>query len=302
MPQVPVNESAAATSPTATLGGQGSNANILGLNPLFKHLEGAQLRVLSAYFVSSTYAPGTFLFKMGDPGESCFVVKRGKVELSLRDHSGDKMVLAEFGPGELFGEISLLDNGPRTATAMVLEETELLELKREELTRYLENNPTATIGLITVVGARLRKANEQLRGRVIRNPNLAIEQEFSLGQKIAWRITEASGSFAFLVVNVLLFAGWILWNSNLIPGITAFDPYPFGFLTMAVSLEAIVLSIAVLLSQNLQAAREKVKGEIEYEVNLQAELEVAHLHEKVDDLNAEVLSRLHRLEKLLESR
>ena len=279
-----------------------ADVSILAQNPLFKNLDTAQLRVLSAYFVSRTFAPGTFLFKMGDPGESCFVVKKGRVELSLRDHSGDKMVLTEFGPGEIFGEISLLDNGPRTATAMSLDETELLELNREELTRFLRNNPEATIGLLTVVGSRLRRANEQLRGRVVRNPNLAIEQEFSIGQRIAWIITEASGSFSFLVVNVLLFALWIVLNINLIPSVPAFDPFPFGFLTMAVSLEAIVLSICVLLAQNLQTARERVRSEIEYEVNLQAELEIAHLHEKVDDFNADVIGRLHRLEKMLNER
>ncbi len=284
------------------IGEQLTDASILGSNPLFQNLEAAQLRVLSAYFVSRQYSPGSFLFKMGDPGESCFVVKRGKIELSLRDHSGDKMVLTEFGPGEIFGEISLLDNGPRTATAMASEDTELLELKREELTRYLQNNPSAAIGLLAVVGSRLRRANEQLRGRVVRNPNLAIEQEFSWGQKIAWKITEASGSFGFLVINLVLFGGWISVNSGLIPGVAAFDPYPFGFLTMAVSLEAIVLSIAVLLAQNLQTARDKVKGEIEYEVNLQAELEISHLHVKVDDLNAEILGRLHKIEGLLERR
>jgi uncharacterized membrane protein len=114
-------------------------------------------------------------------------------------------------------------------------------------------------------------------------------------QKAADWIAEFSGSIPFLLIHVVWFAFWISANAGILPGIPAFDPYPFGLLTMVVSLEAIVLSVFVLLSQNRQAEKEHVRSDVEYDVNLKAELEIAHLHEKVDRLHAELMGRLDQL-------
>jgi CRP/FNR family cyclic AMP-dependent transcriptional regulator len=142
----------------------------------------------------------------------------------------------------------------------------------------------------------MRVTAELLRHTASRNVNDVIEDKRTTVQKAADWIAEFSGSIAFLVIHLVLFALWIAMNvGEGLPGIPMFDPFPFGLLTMAVSLEAIILSVFVLLSQNRQAAKERVRGDIEYDVNLKAELEIAHLHEKVDRLTAEVLARLDRL-------
>ena len=110
-------------------------------------------------------------------------------------------------------------------------------------------------------------------------------------------MTQKFGSITFLAINAIWFTAWIFLNIGIVPGVTPFDPFPFGFLTMSVSLEAIFLSIIVLLAQNLQGSRDRIRGDLEYEINLKAELEIAHLHTKVDLMHAEILARLHRLGK-----
>jgi CRP/FNR family cyclic AMP-dependent transcriptional regulator len=199
-------------------------------------------------------------------------------------------VLALCGPGEVFGELSLFDGGARTATAMPIEDTDLLVLDRDDLLTFLRKYPDAALDLLTMMGQRIRSTDEILRRRVARNINEEMAIRSTTIEKIADVIAEFSGSISFLVLNAAWFACWIGWN--VLPGVPHFDPYPFGFLTMVVSLEAIFLSIFVLVSQNRQGAKDRLRADAEYEVNLKAELEITHLHEKVDFLAEEILARL----------
>jgi len=224
-------------------------------------------------------------------------VRSGLVEMFVKDHTGEKILLTTASPGDLFGELSLLDNGPRAATAVALEDTDLLVLDRGDLLLFLRRKPDAALDLMTVMGQRLRRSDELLRGRVSRNANEEIEDKRTAIEKSADWIAEFSGSIPFLFIHVLIFAVWVIWNS--IPRLNPFDPFPFGLLTMVVSLEAIILSVFVLLSQNRQVIKDHIRSDIEYEINLKAELEVAHLHEKFDHLHADLNLRLHNIEKSL---
>jgi uncharacterized membrane protein len=224
------------------------------------------------------------------------VVYSGRIELSVRDYTGDKITLSEVGATELFGETSLLDLGPRSATAVATEESTLLELHRDDLVSFIKSTPSASLDLLAIMARRLRETDLLLQGRVSRNLNEELEHYISPLQRAATWIADFSGSMTFLLLNAAIFLGWIVYNLEMLPGASAFDPYPFGFLTMSVSLEAIFLSIIVLLSQNLQAARERRRNEIEYEVNLKAELEVAQLHERLAKLHADLSKRMGTLE------
>jgi len=148
-----------------------------------------------------------------------------------------------------------------------------------------------------VMGRRLRVTGELLRRTATRNVNEMVEDRRTPAQKAADWFAASSGSIPFLLIHLVLFAAWILLNVEAVPGLRVFDPFPFGLLTMAVSLEAIVLSVLVLLSQNRQAAKDRVRADIEYDVNLKAELEVAELHEKLDHFTGQVLARLAGLER-----
>ena len=265
---------------------------------LFEHLSEDD-RTALAGVVDSMELPGqTTLFRAGDPGESLFVVRKGEVELFIKDTAGQKIVLNVSREGEIFGELALLDHGGRTATAVALVDTELLEMDRDDLLLLFQRTPEAALRLLAAMGAMTRKADELLRTRVSRNANEEVEEQLTPLQRVADWIAWFSGSMPFLLLNLVWFAIWVAINTMPL-GVPQFDPYPFGLLTMIVSLEAIFLSCFVLISQNRQAEKDHVRSDIEYDVNIKAELEVAHLHEKTDRLYEEMLQRFAKIERHL---
>jgi len=250
------------------------------------------------------------LFQAGEPGESLFLVRAGEVELFIKDTTGQKIILDITRPGDFFGEIALLDSGPRSATAVALTPSELIELDRGDLVLLFQKKPESALHMLAAMGRMTRKADELLRTRVSRNANEEVEEHLTFLQKIADWLAWFSGSMPFLLIHTLWFIAWISLNTFLGPvffaqnpdGSHGFDPFPFGLLTMIVSLEAIFLSCFVLISQNRQVEKDKVRADIEYEVNIKAELEVAHLHEKTDRIYAEMLEHFIRIEKTIAAR
>lgn len=271
-------------------------SELLAKVSLFKLLDEVELADLMRAFERHTVKAGETVFRMGEPGESLYIVGEGSVELFVKDDTGSKIVLTVCDAGTIFGELSLFDGGARTATAQVLEDTELLVLGRAELMEFLERRPHAALDLLATLGQRMRATDEILRRRAARNINVEMEVRSTTLEKMADVIAEFSGSIPFLVMNAVWFLVWIVWN--VIPQIPHFDPYPFSFLTMVVSLEAIFLSIFVLVSQNRQGEKDRLRADADYEVNLKSELEIMHLHEKMDFLTEEVLARIPRGERV----
>jgi CRP/FNR family transcriptional regulator, cyclic AMP receptor protein len=266
----------------------------------FFSLLDADERATLAARIDIVLAPkGALLFNVGDPGGALFVVTKGEVELFFKNDTGDRIVVETARVGDFFGEISLLDGGPRSTSAIVNEDLEALVVDRGDLDELFRLRPTAALDLLTATGKRLRETTRLLRHSASKNPNTATEDTRTATLKIVDGISDFSGSLPFLWIHLVIFAVWIALN--VVPlvhtVVGGFDPFPFGLLTMAVSLEAIVLSVFVLLSQNRQAARDRVRNEIEYNVNLKAELEVAQLHEVIDDLRVELLAKFDALEK-----
>lgn len=282
-----------------------ADAALLKDIPFFSFLD-EQERVSLASRLEEVLLPeGEALFNYGEPGDCLYVIRSGKAEIFFKDDTGTRIVLEVASAGDVIGELSLLDGGPRTASVVVREPLDALRLDREDLDHFLRAHPAAAIDLLSAMGRRLRVSAERLRHTASRNVNVEAEDKRTSVQKAADWIADFSGSIPFLMLHVLFFAVWILLNVPKIPGAPMFDPFPYGLLTMVVSLEAIILSVFVLLSQNRQASKERIRGDIEYEVNIKAEMEVAHLHEKVDVLNAtaaETAARLRRLERQIELR
>jgi CRP/FNR family transcriptional regulator, cyclic AMP receptor protein len=243
---------------------------------------------------------GEILFQAGEPGESLFIVRSGSIELSIKDTAGQKIVLTVAEEGQLFGELSLLDTGPRTATAVALTDAELLVLDREDLLLLFQKRPDAALHMLAAMSGMTRKADELLRTRVSRNVNEEMDVHSTPLQRIADWIAWFSGSMMFLIINGIWFTTWIAINTLPLE-VSAFDPFPFGLLTMIVSLEAIFLSCFVLISQNRQGEKDRVRSDIEYEVNIKAELEIAHLHEKTDRIYESMMDRFVKVEKLIAS-
>jgi uncharacterized membrane protein len=253
-------------------------------------------RVALANVIDELAVPqGQQLFQAGDPGDSLFIVQSGEIELFIKDTAGQKIVLTIAGPGDMFGELAMLDSGPRTATALALTDSDVLVLDRGDLVLLFQRKPDAALSMLAALSGLTRKADELLRTRVSRNVNEEMEEHTTALLRIADWIAWFSGSMPFLILNGAWFVIWIA--INIVPGLPAFDPFPFGLLTMIVSLEAIFLSCFVLISQNRQAQKDKVRADIEYDVNIKAELEVAHLHEKTDRIYESMMARFERLEK-----
>jgi uncharacterized membrane protein len=263
---------------------------------MFEHLNEDDRLALAKVVDELKVPAGSTLFQAGDPGDSLFIVRVGEIELFIKDTVGQKIVLHTAQPGDMFGELAMLDYGSRTATALALTDCEVLVLDRDDLILLFQRKPEAALHMLAALSGLTRKADELLRTRVSRNVNEEMEVHSTALLRIADWIAWFSGSMAFLILN----GGWfIIWIAiNTLPlGIPPFDPFPFGLLTMIVSLEAIFLSCFVLISQNRQAQKDKVRADIEYEVNIKAELEIAHLHEKTDRLYESIMARLERFEK-----
>jgi CRP/FNR family cyclic AMP-dependent transcriptional regulator len=266
---------------------------------LFELLDDEELAELAASIDLEILDAGQTLFTAGDFGDSLYIVRSGEVELFIKDNLGQKIILKVADEGDIFGEISMLDNRPRSATAVALLDSEVFVLDRDDLLLLFQKKPDAGLNMLAAMSSMLRQADELLRTRVSRNVNEEIEEKLSALQRIADWIAWFSGSMQFLILNALIFILWIGWN--IIPGITQFDPFPFGLLTMIVSLEAIFLSCFVLISQNRQSEKDHIRSDIEYEVNIKAELEIGHLHEKTDHLYEQMQERFNHMERILKN-
>jgi uncharacterized membrane protein len=276
-----------------------TRAALLADIPLFALLDEQERAALAERLDDASFAAGTAIFAAGDPGESMFIVVSGEVEIFFRNSSGKHITLEIARAGDFFGELSLLDGGARTASAVATKHVEALVVDRGDLDDFLQKRPAAALDLLAAAGRRLRESANLLRHTASRDINEVEEDRRTTVMKIADWISEFSGSLPFLFIHCALFFLWIVVNVGPLArtALGGWDPFPFGLLTMAVSLEAIILSVFVLLSQNRQVARDRVRNDVEYDVNLKAELEVGELHKKLDHLHGELLGRLARIEK-----
>jgi uncharacterized membrane protein len=268
-------------------------ADLLAEVPLFKLLDDTARATLAERLERISAPAGKTLFSRGDPGDALYVVISGEIEIFFKNDTGERIVLEKARGGDFFGEISLLDGGPRTAAAVATADTEVLVVDRADLAEFLRLRPESAMALLTAMGQRLRESARLLRHSVSRDINEETEDKRTRVMKVADWISDFSGSLPFLFIHIGIFFVWIVLNTGPLArtDIGGFDPFPFGLLTMVVSLEAIILSVFVLLSQNRQVARDRVRNDIEYQVNLKAELEIAHLHEKFDQLH-EMIARI----------
>ncbi len=283
-------------SPPVSSAPLGADADLLKEVPLFNLLDDHERAELAAQLDVVHFAAGQTIFNYGDPGDAIFVISSGEAEVFFKNDTGERIVLEVATRGDFFGELSMLDSGTRSASVVATKDMTALRLDRVDLEKFLQLRPQAAMDLLAAMGKRHRVTVERLRHTATRNVNEESEDKRTLVQKAADMIAEFSGSIPFLLIHAVIFTAWIVVNH--FPDL-AFDPYPYGLLTMAVSLEAIFLSVFVLLSQNRQAAKDRIHADIEYDINLKAELEIAQLHEKLDRLTGDVLTRLERVHQLL---
>ena len=263
--------------------------------PLFAKLSDADRADLAGLMRRRDFAAMQPVFWVGETGDEMFVVAHGKVRLSLPDEEGHDVPIAVIGPGTFFGELSLLDGGPRTATARAETDAGLFSLGRQGFYEFLERHPGAAVYMISVLGARQREALDKLRQ--VRNVNEEIEHVVTPVQRLVDRAAAIGAGVPFLVGNLLFIAGWITFHSltynaarernpSLPPIVFNDTPPTFFWLCLLIGMESILLTIFVLNSQRLSAKRDRIRADLEYQINLKAQTDVTNLHRKIDRIEA----------------
>lgn len=258
--------------------------------PLFARLDGAEQRALLAVMKQQIARLNDTIFWVGDDGDTLFVVETGRVSITAPDERGDHIVLDTLGPGAVFGEISLLDGGPRTATVRAIADVSLLALRRDAFHAFLRQRPEVAIDILQIMGARQRTSTAAIRG--LKNPNAVMAEKGTIWQRVSDTVAAIAASQAFTLAHIGWFGTWILLNVlaavGLLPATLGFDPYPFGLLTLIVSLEAIFLSIFVLVSQNRQSERDRIRTDLDYQVNVKAHVEIMGIVDRLKRIEAAV--------------
>jgi uncharacterized membrane protein len=260
-----------------------ANAAFLKDIPLFSPMDDQERAALAAIMDEATFKGGQQLFHERDQGGICYVIRTGRIELSVTDENGEKLVVDILEPGELCGELSLLDGGSRSTTAVALTEVETLVLERPELLDFLRRFPDAALDLLTALAKRIRRADKLLKQRV-QDPNELIEGGATLGQRVADTVAAFGGSWKFIFMFLGFMLVWVIVNES---GVK-FDPYPFILLNLFLSMLAALQAPVIMMSQNRQDAKDRVRSEADYRVNVKASVEIAELHEKLDRLRGEL--------------
>jgi CRP/FNR family cyclic AMP-dependent transcriptional regulator len=260
-----------------------ANPNLLSTIPVFSLLDSDERATLSELLEVERFSAGQLIYDIGDVGDCLYVVSSGHVHVYSEDAAGEQIVLGEHDAGGVFGEISLLDGGPRTNAAMAMEPCELLSLSRECLVELVTSHPHAALDVLTHVGQRLRHTDELMRSHVSRNANVEEAESLTVGQRIADRVAAFGGSWTFILIFCVIIGVWMFINTAALLRMP-FDPYPYILLNLVLSTLAAFQAPVIMMSQNRQAQKDRIKSELDYAVNLKAELEVANLHQKIDKI------------------
>ena len=261
-----------------------ANAAFLKDIPLFMPMDDVERAAVAELMDEVTFKAGQQIFHERDQGGICYVIRTGRIELSVLDESGEKLVVDVLEPGELCGELSLLDGGNRSTTAVALTEVETLVLERDEFVSFLRKQPDASLDVLSALAKRIRRADKLLKQRV-QDPNELIEGGATLGDRVADHVASFGGSWRFIGIFMATMAVWILWN---LFGRYKFDPAPFMGFNLILSMLAALQAPIIMMSQNRQDAKDRVRSEADYRVNVRAMVEIAELHEKFDRMRGEI--------------
>ena len=262
------------------------DAQMLGSVPIFQLLDDSELAELAAHIDEMSYRANQTIFKAGDPGVNMQILLQGKVQTYLTDDDGKQIVVSEIGKGEMFGELSLLDSEPRSASAVALEPTLTFIIDRDDLIRLFSRKPEAALDIMATLGSRIRKTDALLRTRVARNANELADEKLTFGQRVADGVARFGGSWNFISLFGIVLFGWIILNTWVLR--IPFDPQPYILLNLILSMLAALQAPVIMMSQNRQAIKDRLQSDLDYHINLKAELEITELQQKLDVLTDKV--------------
>ena len=256
--------------------------------PLFASLDQNAAMQLSKFLSVQDYPHSTVVCRAGDPGDAMYLVDLGKVRISITDADGHTVPLAELSAGDFFGEISMLDGHGRSADAIVVEDARLAKLTREDFLSFIESDPRITLEMLTALARRLRRTDDLLRHRVSRNANELEAAQLTLADRAADKIAEFGGSWKFIIAYVTFLTLWVLVNTWVVL-YKIFDPYPYLLLSTALNMLAALQAPIIMMSQNRQAQKDRLRANLDYQLNLKNELLLSDIFRRLDELKKKKL-------------
>ena len=255
------------------------NANELRHVPLFSLLDDEELHVLSQQVELRDFAAKQRIYKAGEPGLRAFVMMSGAVEVTLLDEDGQEVVFSEPRHGDFFGFASMLEGVEHQTSAIATEPTTCLEVDRNDISVLLEKKPQAGLDMMTVLAREIHTAQAVIRARAMRNPNELIDEQETFGERIADKVASFGGSWSFIIMfGVTLVSYTII--SNLMHN-KSWDPYPYILLNLFLSMLEAIQAPVIMMSQNRQDHKDRVRSELDFEVNRRAEAEIQALSRKI---------------------
>jgi uncharacterized membrane protein len=291
--------SAASPEPT-------TDDNDLGLAAisLFKDLSPEALKKMSGLLENVTYPAGATIFRQRDRGDALYVVHSGKVRIWVHDEDSRDVTLAELDAGDFFGEMSVLDDGERSASASAIEDVVLHRLSRADFQEFILGHPQAALEVMRGIAGRLRQTNFLVTQRVSRNINEEMDERLTFGQRIADKVAAFGGSWTFIFIFGSILIVWMGLNTFILahlgkgPDGSQWDPYPYILLNLLLSTVAAIQAPVIMMSQNRSAEKDRLAAELDYRVNLKSELLLEELIRKTEAQDTEIGHLVRALDAL----
>src|SRR6267143_278812 len=256
------------------------NPEVLKHVPLFALLDADETAVLAAQVELKKFVPRQRIYKMGDPVRQAYVMVTGKVRVTTVDEDQQEVVVDEPAHGEFFGFASMLEQTLHQTNATAIEETVCLEVSRGDIATLLQRKPHAGMDMLTVLGRQFHASQQLVRLRAMRNPNEVIEHEASWGERIADQVAAFGGSWTFIIA---FFVGLVVYTIvQVLLGGRSWDPYPFILLNLMLSMLAAIQAPVIMMSQNRQDTKDRLRGELDYDVNRRAASDIQGLARKLN--------------------
>lgn len=254
--------------------------------PLFALLDDDETAVLAGQVELKKFAPRQRIYKIGDPGGRAYVMVSGKVRITTVDEDQQEVTVDEPSPGEFFGFASMLDQTPHQTNSVAIEETECLEVDRQDIAILLQRKPHAGMDMLAVLGRQFHASQQLVRLRASRNPNQMIEEKSTVGDRVADSVASFGGSWKFIITFL---SSLVIYSAiSIFMGQRSWDPYPFILLNLFLSMLAAVQAPVIMMSQNRQDAKDRLRSELDFDVNRRAAAEIQGLARKLNLLGEQI--------------
>ena len=269
------------------------DTDVLRQVPLFGLLDNDELAILASQVELKKFAPRQRIYKIGDQGGRAYILVSGSVRLTTVDEDHQEVVVDQPSQGEFFGFASMLEQTPHQTEAIAVDESVCVEVDRNDILELIQHKPHAGMDMLSVLGRQFHNAQQLVRVRATRNPNDIIEEEETFGERIADSVAAFGGSWAFIIAFAVVLIAYS--STNVALGRRAWDPYPFILLNLFLSMLAAIQAPVIMMSQNRQDKKDRLRSELDFDVNRRAHVEIQGLAHKLNLLG----DRLGDIEELL---